>query len=424
MGLLDILATEGKKFIEDALPGGRLNSEWTPGRVKRAASAALDFVPVVGGVKGAKEEWEAGNPGWAAFNAASVPIDLASFGTGGAALKSAAAALKAGAGLLPAAAGVTYRYGGKHSTGNLMHDLRFDPRAKEQAKLDALTVDIAPRQTQQAPTISLADYEGHPFITSMSDRTAAGGTITGINDVKLKRPVDLLGGQGYMFDNPGQVWASAPGPVNQIMARAEAIRGATGKDPLFIPWRMAPTGGDFAHMTGETMLNFADSAMPAKAKRTLDKSIRGFMPEWAGVSNPESVQQFLTAPAEKRKAIQSALDVNFRDSGGLSIGEARLAVTDPSQLLGRDGGVMNVGQVFANHPIIKESGHPSYPRGVPGMGIGKIDRDVNIYQMLPASTAERGLLDPAMPRTADLRALQMKPYVGLITDDVLRSLGY
>lgn len=91
MGLLDILATEGKKFIDDALPGGRLNSEWTPGRVKRAASAALDFVPVVGGVKGAKEEWEAGNPGWAAFNAATVPLDLASFGAGGAAMKAGAA---------------------------------------------------------------------------------------------------------------------------------------------------------------------------------------------------------------------------------------------------------------------------------------------------------------------------------------------
>lgn len=424
MNYIDLLLNEGKKYLRDAMPGGSLNSEWTPSRVKKAASTALDFVPVVGGIKGAKEEWEAGNPGWAAVNAASVPIDLASFGAGGAALKAAAAAIKAGAGLLPAAAGVTYRYGGKHSTGNLMHDLRFDPRAKEQAKLDALTVDIAPRQTQQAPTISLADFDGHPFITSMSDRTAAGGTITGINDVSLKRPVDLLGGQGYMFDNPGQVWASAPGPVKQIMDRAEAIRGATGKDPLFIPWRMAPTGGDFAHMTGETMLNFADSAMPAKAKRTVDKAIRGFMPGWAGVSSPDSVNQFLTAPAEMRKSIQNALDVSFRDSGGLSIGEARLAVTDPSQLLGRDGGVMNVGQVFANHPIIKESGHPSYPRGVPGMGIGKIDRDINIWQMLPEAAKDRGLLDVANPGQTDLRALQMKPYTGLITEDLLRSLGY
>jgi len=60
------------------------------------------------------------------------------------------------------------------------------------------------------PEVSLADFEGRPFITSMSDRTAAGGDLLGVNDVMFKRPVHLYGGQDYMFNNPNQVWASAP----------------------------------------------------------------------------------------------------------------------------------------------------------------------------------------------------------------------
>ena len=86
--LLDAL----KQYVGDAAPGGALNPEWTPDRVNQAKSTALDFTPVIGGVKGAKEEWDAGNPVLAAFNAATVPLDLATFGTGGAALKGLAAA--------------------------------------------------------------------------------------------------------------------------------------------------------------------------------------------------------------------------------------------------------------------------------------------------------------------------------------------
>jgi hypothetical protein len=61
-------------------PGGLLNAEWTPDRVKEASDVAQGFIPVWGGVKGARDEWAAGNPGWAAFNAATVPLDLASLG--------------------------------------------------------------------------------------------------------------------------------------------------------------------------------------------------------------------------------------------------------------------------------------------------------------------------------------------------------
>jgi hypothetical protein len=102
-------------------------------------------------------------------------------------------------------------------------DKRFDPRVLEQAKLKNLVTKVDQYQNPNTPKLSLADFEGYPFITSMSDRTAAGGHLTGINSVNLNRPVELMGGQDYMFNNPGQVWASAPGPVKKLLEHAQAI---------------------------------------------------------------------------------------------------------------------------------------------------------------------------------------------------------
>jgi hypothetical protein len=303
-------------------------------------------------------------------------------------------------------------------------DPRFDPRAKEQERLKNLTTTVESTQKVDAPKVSLVDFEGRPFITSMSDRTAAGGDLLKINDVELNRPIGLLGGQDYMFNNPGQVWASAQAPVKQLMQAADVLKQTTGQNPLYIPWRMAPTGGDFATMTGETMLSYAQSAMGKAEKKALNKTIKEFIPEWKGVDSPESIKQFRDAPDAIRKSVMNEMDVNFRDLGGLNIGEARLSVADKKQLLSPDAGIMNIGEIFADQPMIMQSGHPSYPRGVPGQGLGMLEDQRGIYELLPNAAKERGIVDPTMPGQTDIRALQMKPYYGILDAELLKSLGY
>lgn len=309
--------------------------------------------------------------------------------------------------------------------GALLFDPRFDSRVKEQERLANLTTKVAERQMQPAPSIYLPDYEGRPFITSMADRTRAGGLLEEINGKKLNRPVDLRGGQDFMFDNnPGMVWASANGPVKQLLEHAQTAKSVTGQNPLYIPWRMAPSGGDFANMTGEAMLSYADASMKKGVKGKMDKNIKQFIPDWVGVSDPASVEQFRGATDKTRKAIKNMLDTEYRNSGGLGIGEARLAVADPKQLTGADGGIMNIGEIFADSPMVKVSGHPAYPRGVPGQGLGVVDRPHNITELLTRFSQDRGIPNPASPRQTDLRALQMKPYAGLLDDRLLKSLGY
>jgi hypothetical protein len=303
-------------------------------------------------------------------------------------------------------------------------DPRYDPRVLEQARMQSMTRDVQLNpNAKNAPSISLTSLAGMPFITSMADRTAAGGSLLGIDNVQFNRPVGLLGGQDFMFNNPGLVWSSGNAPANALMKYAAEVKSATGQNPIYLPYRMAPTGGDFAQMTGETMLAYADAAMGSRQKNRLDKSIKKFIPDWSGVSDPASVQQFRAAPDKKRKAIKAMMDRDFRNEGGINIGGARLAVSDPMQLAAQEGGLQNVGEIFAGRPLI-QSTHPAYPGGVPGKGIGTLAEDINVFQLLPDVVKARGIPNPMNPRPSDLRAMQMKPYSGLITDELLKSLGY
>lgn len=398
MNLLDLFKTEGKKFLRDAMPGGVLNPEVTSQGLLDTAALTTAPVPVVGDLLGltadAKRLYEN-------------PEERTPMNFGLSAL-----------GMLPFVPGL----GVTRRVGEMEFDRRYDRRVKEQPKLSSLVTDVDEKSVS-VPQVSLADFLGRPFLTSMSDRTGV-GLLNAVNDVKLNRPVDMQGGQDFMFHNPGMTWASGRGPAKTLLEEAQIIKQVTGQNPIYLPWRMAPTGGDFASMTGESMLSFADANMTKAVKRKLDGSIKNMIPGWAGVSDPASVDQFRSSPDRVRKAVKAMMDKEFRDAGGLSIGQARLAVSDPRQLASQEGGLMNVGEIFADKPLVAKSGHAAYPYGVPGQGLGTLKEDLNVFQLMPNVVQARGIPNPSKPRATDIRALQMKPYAGMITEGLLKSLGY
>ena len=303
-----------------------------------------------------------------------------------------------------------------------LFDPRFDKRVLEQEKLANQVLHTERTGPKDIPRVYLPDYEGYPVITSMSDRSAAGTRLKGINNVMFNQPVDLPGGQEFMYGN--MAWASGIQPVNQIMEEAVQLKKKTGKDPLYAPWRMAPTGSDFAHMTGETMLAYAQSAMGKSEKKDLDNLVKKFIPDWAGIDDPRSMQQFVYAPSKVRKSVQKAMDRDLRDAGSLGLGEARLAIADPAQINAPEGGLMHIAKIHADKPIIEASGHPSYPKGVPGEGLGRIEGDFMATQILPQMVKERGIKDVLNPSAQDIRALQMKPYSTIMDDKLLKALGF
>jgi hypothetical protein len=309
--------------------------------------------------------------------------------------------------------------------GNNVFDPRFDARKLEQERLRNLQTTVVPIYDYSIPKINLADYQDYPFITSMSDRTRT-GLLTDIDGVSLNRPVYLQGGQPYMYENPGQVWASGTKPASDIYKMAGILKQTTGKDPLYIPWVMSPSGSDFANMTGETMLSYAQTVMGKDTKKALDRQIKNrFIPDWKGLDDPASIDQFRNLSDRKRKSMKKTLlDKEFRNEGGLSIGEARLAIADPNQLNLPDASILNVGQVFPDQPLIMQSGHSAYPLGVPGQGLGAVPESKNIFDLLVMHRLNRGIIDPSSPSRKDIRTLEMKPYAGLLDSDLLRSLGY
>ena len=308
-------------------------------------------------------------------------------------------------------------------TGNNVFDPRFDDRILEQERLKNLKTTVIPINDYEPPKVSLAQYEGFPFITTMSDRTGT-GLLTDINNVVLNYPVERQGGQNFMFDNP-MVWASGKTPAEDIVELAGEFKKTTGKNPLYIPQRMTPSGGDFANMTGETMLSYAQAAMGQQGKKQLDNFVKNkYISDWKGLDDPSSIDQFRALSDKKRKSMKKQMDKYFRNEGGLSIGEARLAMADKNQLTGKDAGIMNIGQIYADEPIIPISGHRAYPSGIAGRGIGVVDKDLNIFQLLQEHSKNRGLLDPRNPTRDDRRTLEMKPYGGILTEDLLKQLGY
>lgn len=327
-----------------------------------------------------------------------------------------------GAGLLSDMAQGTRR---QMLSGNNVFDPRFDARKLEQERLKNLKTTVVPIQNYNVPEVSLANYEDYPFITSMADRSGT-GLLTDIDGVLLNRPVELQGGQRYMFENPNQVWASGKKPATDIYELAAELKKGTKKDPLFLPFVMSPSGSDFANMTGETMLAYAQSAMGQGTKKSLDNLIKKkFIPDWKGIDDPASIDQFKKLSDKNRKSMKiQLLNKEFRNEGGLSIGEARLAIADPTQLTSRDASILNVGQVFPDLPMIMQSGHSSYPLGVPGQGLGVSKDKFNIFQLLQDYSKSRGVKDPTNPSRPDIRTLEMKPYGGILTADVLKSLGY
>lgn len=350
--------------------------------------------------------------------------------------------------------------------GDVEYDARFSPRRQsqvnkvtginltgpEKARLDQarFVYDGSPIAT---PDMSIVDLEGKPFMTTMSDRTAAGYALAGIGDVQFDRPIMLRGGQDFMFDDPDLVWASDPKVVDQMSGFSQELATRFGQNPVFLPWRMAPSGGDYATMTTDVMFEYAYKNMdPKKAmeidalirkgkkvKKTNKKTNKSYTvdvaaPEWKGIKNPESATQIQNLSGDQRKLIQSIMDIEGRNAGGLSLGEARLAVSDPTQYSAAGGGMQNVGLVDALAGVTTST-HPTYRGGLYGEGIGRLKEDVQAYQLLPEAANYRMqprfndegkpiqvMTDPRNPTSNDLRALQMKPYGGVITEQIIRSV--
>ena len=288
--------------------------------------------------------------------------------------------------------------------------------------LEGMETTVDPRLMNIGRSEALYDYEGSPYILTQSDRSAAGGVVTSVKGKEID-PVNLRGGRDFMFDpqSGDLVWASDPAVVKSMYKRALELREKYKKDPLLLPYTMAPTGIDFATMPLDVMINYARQGMGRSDIKRLDEQIRKVIPSWKGVMNPEANAVFREVHGNKRKAVANIIDKQFRDvEGGLSMGEARAATSDAAQYMAPDGSIQNIGQIEISDSssIDQLSDHPTYRGGLKGQGIGKLDVDIDARELMEDKGRE--LTGDA----ADIRALSMNHELsqGVVDEKLLRRL--
>ena len=278
----------------------------------------------------------------------------------------------------------------------------------------------------ELPAQSIFDMEGMPYVITQSDRTGASRLITGIDDVKFADPVIARGGQDFTIDNSA-AWASGEGPINDIYRVGQFLKKQTGKDPVLMPWRMSPTGSDFANMTYETMVEYARSAFSKSDKNRLNKLIKQHIPDFKGIDSPDAKAQIGALSGDPRKALQHQMDKEFWKSSGLDYGKVRLAIADPNQMHSRTGNLQNVSMLDLAGGI-KDSQHPAYPFEIYGDVVGRLTEEVPAWALDPRRIKglenDEPLRQVNLPKFTDddRRSLEMGAMGGVITDKQLKRL--
>ena len=307
-------------------------------------------------------------------------------------------------------------------------DPRIEKRKKEQQKINELELEIQPRALEEFPIESIYDLEGRGLLTTMSDLSAAGDDVLAVNNVRLQRPFSRQGGQGFMFENPGEVWAADKINAKAIQDAAAELEQQTGKPAILAPFTMGPLSSMFSHHPRGLQYAYADAALDPLEKTVLAENIRGILPEWTDFSDPDAYMTFMRAGGKRRGQLNKLMD-RFRERGGLGQGEAVYGTTDLDQLGAPMLALRNLGEVDTRFGL-SESKNPAYSTGVPGQGLAKLkEENLGALSLFPALMKQYGYQTPFdfpvgvnKGVASPLRSFQLKPQPTIITDKVLRYL--
>jgi len=243
--------------------------------------------------------------------------------------------------------------------------------------LDEMAFNILNPRTPQAPVWDIADLQKKKasLVLGVADRTATGGEVAQIGDIKLGRPVAREGGIAYPqyhADTPvagappgaRRAFANAPGAASGINNTAlEVLK--QGRTPYFVPLSMGKGAGDSSIPVADAALQVARQSEPTKGAisyvnrrvKEADKTFPGLMHDDA----PDWINQ---AKGKARRALVEALDMKPARMGGVAdMGEVRVAMTDPRLLRAPTGsGGLTIAKMAPELGVTSDSLHSTYPR--------------------------------------------------------------
>lgn len=238
---------------------------------------------------------------------------------------------------------------------------------------------------------------GSRLVSIIGDRTQADKILRSVNETPLANEVILHGGprfgQGKLAQGKEDFWASqgqaAQGVQNRIDAAAER---AKGKPVIGVYTAMSAKDSDMyaKHFAESLIEQYPFTGMTGKQVDAFNKEFRKKYPQFAGVDNPEFVDQIM-ANTEMRKAfvnehLKKKNIEKFNIPDGLA---TRHAITVPelrdvpTGLAGYSVGEMKPGMALEKGSYLE---HPTYNTVIPGRYMGGLEIMHDYRDLFPEAT--------------------------------------
>ena len=271
----------------------------------------------------------------------------------------------------------------------------------------------------QRKIITPEQMQGGVAIPLIGDRAAAARILQEIEGKKLRKPVKLQGGPGFMQthtfeDAPesGAAWASGQGVITRLGGLARKASELAGTEKVYAPYvAMSPTGVDFNTMVADALLGQYDpSALTKKAKKEFLRDIRNYAPDAqkphlkpgsvlteADLNDVDALRAKMLTPdaGPLRKAFIERMGIkDFQDKGFPDVAATRKAITEP-ELLHEDVGStgFNIARIDPEGRIVEEPRipHATYPVQLRGEYFGSLEEPIPYSEFFSGFTESQRL---------------------------------
>jgi hypothetical protein len=302
--------------------------------------------------------------------------------------------------------------------------------------IDDPTIKAAPRRI-----VTLEDLQGGVAIPLVGDRAAAGRILQDVEGQRLKTPVKLQGGPGFMqthtFEGQPEksaAWASGKGVVTALGNQARRAAEMAGTDKVLAPYvAMSPTGVDYNTMISRAILGQLDvDSLSKRAVQSFNREVRKVEPRFVGVESPQLESQLFGGSKEAGKVRKAFVDrmglEEFRQRGFPDVAATRKAVTEPELLneqLGSTG--YNIARLDPEGRIVDDPliPHETYPMQLRGEYLGSLEDQVPYRDFFQGFSDKRRAF--GNPEGSDWRAFSMSAPIQQLDqewlDRVMKSMG-
>ena len=283
------------------------------------------------------------------------------------------------------------------------------------------------KEVQNAPIVSLKDFEGRPVFAAFADLTSAGKIYRGIDSSEIAVPVETHGGpewpliQDEVVGKETDVWTNQGAGVSAMKAR----RANEGAIMLVAAMDKNAHVSNTETATAVIATNAAyarDGRITPENLAALDNSIRKEIEDFPGIESPSIMEYVNKLPfqgAKSRARIAEILESKKSQDLGAPNVQRILDEMRSDQYDGlRIGDIVLAIELTPGAPVVKlgDQGtmvHPSYQYAVRGRVIGRFARPINIASVFDDFYAKRRA--EGKPELGDRRAFDLAKPVQVIT---------